>query len=296
LNKPNLFLVGAMKSGTTSLHELLAPHPQISMSEPKEPCYFVEPAALKTYWPEMWRMGIWKSEQAYLALFPKKSGAKYFGESSTDYSKAPKLSGVVERLAAYSPDARIVYIMRDPVERTLSHYWHMAEHRGEVLGPMEALTRDSHYTEVSHYAFQLQPYIKHFGRERVYALTFEALKNRPLETVQALYAWLGVGSNFEPTDLRGARNATPEAVRQKRPGRGMLDRFRHSALWDKVGDYCPPAMRKLGVALVEKPVQPRSVDMSEAKTYLRTLQRPQTEELARLLGRDFPEWKTLYGE
>ncbi|MDD5405132.1 MAG: sulfotransferase [Sulfuricella sp.] len=296
MNKPNLFLVGAMKSGTTTLHELLAPHPQISMSEPKEPCYFVDPEALRTHWPEMWRMGIWKSEQAYLALFPNKAGAKYLGESSTDYSKAPKLSGVVEKLAAYSPGARIVYIMRDPVERTISHYWHMAEHRGEMRAPLAAISQDPHYTEVSHYALQLRPYIAHFGREHVYALTFEALKNDPLQTVLALYAWLGVDTNFAPMDLHGARNATPEAVRQKRPGRSMLDRFRHSALWDKVGGHFPSAVRKLGVALVEKPVHPRNVDLSEVKAYLRKLQVPQAEELALLLGREFPEWKTLYGK
>jgi hypothetical protein len=285
-----------MKSGTTTLHELLAPHPQISMSESKEPCYFIEPDVLKTYWPEMWQRGYWKSEAAYLALFPEKPGARYFGESSTDYSKAPKLSGIVEKLVAYNPEARIVYIMRDPVERTISHYWHMAEHRGEVREPLDAIIRDPHYTEVSNYAFQLRPYIERFGRERVYALTFEALKDHPRETVQALYAWLGVDADFEPINLRGARNATPEAVRQKRPGRGWLDRLRHSALWDKVGGYCPPALRKLGVTMVEKPVQPKSVDMSEVRAYLRKLQRPQTAELSSLLGRDFPEWKALYGE
>jgi Sulfotransferase family len=125
-----------MKSGTSTLHDLLAEHPQISMSEPKEPCYFVESDALKTHWPEMWRMGIWKSEQNYSALFAEKIGAKLFGESSTDYSKAPKLAGVVDKIYAYSPGARIVYVMRDPIERTLSHYWHMAEHRNETRAPM----------------------------------------------------------------------------------------------------------------------------------------------------------------
>ena len=94
MNKPNLFLIGSMKSGTTTLHDLLAEHPDISMSEPKEPCYFVDPDLLKNLWPEMWRMGYWKDEQAYLALFSGKSGAKYFGESSTDYTKMPKISGV----------------------------------------------------------------------------------------------------------------------------------------------------------------------------------------------------------
>lgn len=285
-----------MKSGTSTLHDLLAAHPQISMSEPKEPCYFVEPDALKTHWPEMWRMGIWKSEQTYSGLFTKKIGAKYFGESSTDYSKAPKLAGIVDKIYAYSPGARIVYIMRDPIDRTLSHYWHMAEHRNEVRAPMDAILQDSHYTEVSHYAFQLQPYIKRFGLGNVYALTFEALKKRPQETIRSLYAWLEVDSGFEPSDLRSARNATPDVVRQKRPGRGALDRFRHSVLWKRVGRYCPPALRKLGVAMVEKPVQPKSHDVGELKAYLRTVHRPQTEELIRLLDRDFPEWETLYGD
>ncbi len=285
-----------MKSGTTTLHELLATHPQISMSEPKEPCYFVEPDVLKSYWPEMWRQGIWKSEDAYLALFPEKPDARYVGESSTDYSKAPKLPGVVEKLAAFSPSARIVYIMRDPVERAISHYWHMAEHRGEVREPLDAIVQDPHYTDVSHYAFQLRPYIERFGRANVYALTFEALKCHPRETVQALYAWLGVDADFEPADLGGARNATPDAVRQKRSGWNWLDRLRHSLLWEKLGGYCPPALRRLGVAMVEKPVQPKTTDMSEVIAYLRQLQRPQIAELARLLNRDFPEWKTLYGE
>jgi hypothetical protein len=296
LNKPNLFLIGAMKSGTTTLHELLAYHPQISMSEPKEPCYFIDPNVLKSHWPEMWKRGFWKSEEAYLALFQNKSEAIYFGESSTDYSKAPKLDGVVERLAAFNPDARIVYIMRDPVERTLSHYWHMAEHRGEVREPKEALMRDPHYTEVSYYAYQLRPFIERFGREKVYTLTFEALKEHPEETVQNLFAWLGVDADFVPDDLQGARNATPESVRQKRPGRTWLDRFRHTGLWNKLGDYFPSSVRKFGVSLVEKPVNPKSLDSREIKAYLRKLQRPQVKELSQLLGREFPEWKTLYGD
>jgi hypothetical protein len=161
---------------------------------------------------------------------------------------------------------------------------------------MESLTQDPHYTQVSHYAFQLQPYITHFGRDRVYALTFEAMKSQPRETMQALYNWLGVDAYLESMDLCSARNVTPEAVRQKRPGRSILDRFRHSSLWTIVGRYCPPTVRKLGVALVEKPVQPKHVDITQVQTYLRKLQRPQTEELARILGREFPEWKTLYRE
>ena len=294
VNKPNLFLIGAMKSGTTTLHELLARHPEISMSEPKEPCYFVAPDLLETLWPEMWRMGFWKDESAYLALFKDKPQARYFGESSTDYSKRPKIDGVVERIAAFNPEARFVYIMRDPVERTLSHYWHMVEHRGELRPPLEAILNDPHYTEVSHYADQLAPYLERFGRERMYALTFEELKRDPLAAVRAVYAWLGVDSAFVPQALTAAHNVTPEKVRQKRGGMGLLDRLRQSAFWEAVGPYCPPALRHAGVALVEKKIPRREADMDAVIAYLRPLQQAQTRVLEAQLGRQFTEWKTLW--
>ncbi len=258
-----------MKSGTTTLHDLLAPHPQIVMSEPKEPCYFVDAELLRKHWPEMWRRGYWKSEDAYLALFPERPGALYFGESSTDYTKAPQLPGVAARIAAYSPDARILYVMRDPVERTLSHYWHMVELRGEKRAPLEAIRSDPHYTDVSHYALQLRPFIEHFGREQVHVLTFESLKVDPGAALHEVYAWLGVSTDYEPMDLRRASNATPPVVKQKRVGTGALERFRHSRLWSAVGSHFPPALRKLGVRMVEKPVAPKSVDMSEVTRHLR---------------------------
>lgn len=292
--RPNLFLVGAMKSGTTTLHELLAPHPQIVMSEPKEPCYFVDPEQLRTHWPEMWRRGYWKSEADYLTLFPEREGALYYGESSTDYAKAPRLAGVPQRMAAFNPEARILFVMRDPVERTISHYWHMVELRGEKRTPLEAIRAEPHYTEVSHYAYQLRPFLALFGRERVHVLTFESLTANPAASLGAICRWLGVDERFEPR--RGhAANVTPATVHQKRVGSGLLDRFRHSALWNAVGSHVPPAIRRIGVRMVEKEVAPKQTDTGALREHLRALQRPQLAELSQLLGRDFPEWKTLHG-
>jgi hypothetical protein len=295
VKRPNLFLIGAMKSGTTTLHELLARHPDISMSEPKEPCYFVPPSLLETHWPEMWRKGFWKAESSYLALFPDKPQARHVGESSTDYTKRPKIDGVAARIAAYNPDARFVYIMRDPVERTISHYWHMVELRGEARAPLQAILAEPHYTEVSHYADQLQPYLERFGRERIYALTFEDLKRDPQAAVRAVFAWLGVATEFVPEDLDAAHNVTPDEVRQKRAGMMPLDRFRHSRLWDAVGPHVPSELRRLGVSLVERKVRRREVAMDEVVAHLRPLQQAQTHDLEQQLERQFGEWKTLWG-
>lgn len=285
-----------MKSGTTTLHELLARHPQVSMSEPKEPCYFVAPELLATHWPEMWQRGIWKSEAAYLALFADKPDALFFGESSTDYTKRPRLDGIVDRIAAFNPQARFIYIMRDPVERTISHYWHMVELRGELRNPMDSITRDPHYTEVSHYADQLAPYLARFGRDRVHVLTFEELKHDPQSAVRAVFDWLGVDADHMPEDIRGAHNVTPERVRQKRPNTGLLDRLRHSSAWSAVGPYVPPALRRIGVALTEKEVARREVDMAGVITYLRPIQQAQTRTLEAQLGRRFNSWTTLWGD
>lgn len=295
MTKPNLFLIGAMKSGTTTLHELLARHPQISMCEPKEPCHFVDPDQLQTLWPEMWRKAYWKSEAAYLALFADKAGARHVGESSTDYSKRPRIDGVAERIAAYNPEARFIYIMRDPVERTISHYWHMVELRGELREPLEAIVDDPHYTDVSHYADQLAPYIERFGRDRIIALTFEDLKRDPQAVMHTVFGWLGVDEDFVPDGDVPAQNVTPDEVKQKRAGMGLLDRLRHSDTWSAVGGYVPSAVRKVGVALVEKKVTRREVSVDAVVAHLRPLQQAQTRVLEKQLGRRFDEWKTLWG-
>jgi hypothetical protein len=296
MNKPNLFLIGAMKSGTTTLHDLLAAHPQICMCQPKEPCYFVEPAVLETHWPEMWRMGFWRDESAYLRLFGAKPSAKYFGESSTDYTKQPAISGIVERIADFNPDARFIYIMRDPVERTISHYWHMVEHRGETRKPMDAISRDRYYMDVSDYPSQLKPYLKRFGRDRLYVLTFERLRADANACVRGVHAWLGVEEMNLPESIVEAKNVTPAQIVVERGGTGWANYLRHSALWQRIGPNVPRAVRQLGVALVEKQITRRETDMSTLVDYLRPIQVEQTAELVRILDRRFDEWTTLYGK
>lgn len=295
LNKPNLFVIGAMKSGSTTLHELLGAHPEICMSEPKEPCFFLDPELLKREWPEMWARGYWRSEAAYLALFSAKTTARYFGESSTDYTKRPEIDGVVDRIVAFSPEARFLYIMRDPVERTISHYWHMVEHRGETRAPINAIREDPRYINVSNYAMQLEPYMRRFGQDRVYTLTFEALIGDPRATMCRVFDWLGVSADLPPSSAVAVHNPTPPQVHRRRPGMGWLNAVRRSGMWARVGPMIPAGIRRMGVAMTQSPVARKGVDMAPVIEYLRPLQQGQTKALTNLLGRDFPEWKSLYG-
>jgi hypothetical protein len=292
LRKPTLFIIGAMKSGTSSLHAWLGSHVEIFMCEPKEPCYFVDRADLN--WPYIEKQGFWRSEGAYLALFKNSGNARILGESSTLYTKAPRISYVPARIAKFSRDAKLIYLMRDPVERTVSHYWHMVRHHGEHRSLQRAIRETPDYCDVSHYAYQLRPYLERFGPHRVLTLTFEDLIRDPQRRLHQIFQWLGVESSFVPANLSSRENATPEEVTQVR-GRGLLNRFRHSRVWCAVGPRVPRVVRCMGRSLSERTVERDIHAPADVLSWLRPIQQDQTEALKELLKRDFPEWRTLYG-
>jgi len=293
--RPNLFLVGSMKAGTSYLSGLLAAHPSVFMSFPKEPCHFVDPRVLRRVWPSAWAQGYWRSTERYLALFAAAGNASVVGEASTVYSQLPLFSQVPARILAFNPAARFIYIMRDPVERTVSHYWHRVHWWGEHRTLLSAIRSDARYTDVSHYARQLSAYLDCAGRERVYALTLETLLADPVVELQRLYAWLGVDASCRPPTLGVPDNVLPDVIEQVR-GFGLLDRLRHTSTYHRAWPWLPQWQRRLGARLAARPVRPGDVNTSSVAEFLRPLQQHQTEELSRLLGRSFPEWRTLYAQ
>lgn len=293
--RPNVFLIGSMKAGTTFLSELLSTHPAVFMSLPREPCHFADPRALRKTWPVMYRQGYWRSAERYLNLFAKAGDAKIIAEGSTVYTQAPRFAQVPERILEACPEARFVYIIRDPIERTLSHYWHCVWWWGERRRIAEAIRRDSHYIDTSYYAHQLEVYLRHVPLERIHVLTLEELVTEPLTHLTRLFSWLGIDPAFRPI-LDGAfSNPTPVIVEQAR-GFGVLDRIRKSPLYARIGPQIPARMRKLGVKLAVREVRTAEVPTDTVQAYLRPIQRRQTAELSKLLGREFPQWTTLFSE
>jgi hypothetical protein len=281
-HRPNLFIIGAMKSGTSSLHRYLARHPQVFMCSPKEPGYFVEELT--------WSQGIdW-----YLRLFEAAGDARIIGESSTHYTKLPVYKGVPERIAAFNPEASLVYLMRDPLRRTESHYWHQVRHHSERRDFATAVAQNRGYLAYSDYAMQLEPYFRVFGRERVYCLTFESMTADPATTVNALCRWLGLDGEV-PQEALGERwNVKPEKVRQVR-GFGLLNRLAHTSLWSRVAHLVPKRLRRLAGSLASQEVTTDGKANAAILEQLRPQVAEQVQVLGRLLGRDFPEWTTLNG-
>jgi hypothetical protein len=279
--RPNLFIIGAMKAGTTSLHDYLREHPSIFMSEPKEPGFFVP--ELKEY-P--------RDEAWYLSLFAEAGDATWVGESSTHYTKLPLYQGVAQRIRDYSPDAKLIYIMRDPVDRSMSHYWHRVNKREEWRDLMSALRADNQYVSFSDYRMQLEPYFDLFGRDRVLTLSFERMLSNPEATSQRCFDWLGL----EPAGPREfpRANVRPEQTYRLR-GRGLLHRFSHSSLWSRLSPLVPARVKRMGRGLAEGQVDPASESVEEARAYLHEKLHPRVVDLEQWLGEKFPEWSTAKG-
>lgn len=290
---PNLFLIGSMKSGTSYLSDLLSKHPGIYMCPVKEPCHFVDQRVLKGVWYANWQDGYWRSLERYLALFAGAGSTPIIAEASTTYSQVPLFTGVPERILALSPHARFIYIMRDPIGRTISHYWHVVRWWGERRDIMTAIRRAPRYRDVSHYAMQLKAYLRHVPPDRIHTLTLEELQAQPVAVLRRLYSWLGIEPGVFPATTVDALNQIPPVIEQAR-GFGILSRFRRSAVCGRIVPFLPPAARDFGTRLAVRALTPADTPVAEVANYLRASMQQQTEELSELLGRSFPEWTTLY--
>ena len=283
---PNLFIVGAMKCGTTTLHNLLGQHPQIHMCErPKEPNYFATEA------PTDARL------QTYLSLFEGHDDARWRGESSTNYSKLPRVSGVVQRLHQREPQARIIYIMRDPVLRAISHYWWQVQWSAEGRPMAEVLRTDPEILDVSNYAMQLQPYVERFGQPQVYTLTLEELQADPALQLQRLFAWLQVDTSVA-ADLTLRKDNSSQSEVHKVIGSGYLARLKGTWAWNTAKQIVNPAARRRAMAWLSRPVkrQLSPQDLQDSLAILRPQLRASTRTLEQMLGRPFPEWTCLWSD
>jgi hypothetical protein len=279
--RPNLFIIGAMKSGTTSLHGYIDSHPQVFMCKPKEPKFFSRTSNLL------------KGEEWYLDLFSDAGDALVIGESSTEYSKAPEFGGVPQRIARFNPDARFIYIMRDPIERTISHYWLSVRSLNERRDMLTAIQQDPHYLDVSHYAMQLALYFDIFGRDKVLCLTLEAMRRNPSDIVRKLFIWLGVDPSFKPPILEKKKNVTPRYIlKNKSPA--FITVLTRSHYWKAMRSSIPLSLRSIGSRFLKEKIDRTTISTNKVVEFLRPIQIKQTRSLSKMLGVQFPEWTTLF--
>jgi hypothetical protein len=183
---PTFLVIGAMKAGTTSLYHYLRDHPQIFMPPTKEIMFFDE--------RHNWHRGVdW-----YRTRFADAGDAPAVGEASTSYTKYPVVDGVPEKIASVLGSPRLIYVLRDPIERLRSHYLYNLTRGTEWRSIEEAVASEPAYVDFGRYAMQLERYLPHLGLDAMLLVDSRDLRAERQTTLSRVYAFLGVDERSIP--------------------------------------------------------------------------------------------------
>lgn len=193
---PNFILCGAQKAGTTTLFNYLDQHPDICTPRGKEVHFFD--------WDSRYNMGLnW-----YETQFDNCDNNKVIGEASPYYMFLPK---VPKRIKKDLEDVKLIFILRDPIDRAYSHYWHEVKKGWETLSFEEAIKKEpkrirrnpiylNHYSylERGKFVIQLDRFSRYFSKDKLFILTLEELIENKNKTLTRLFEYLDVNSDYKP--------------------------------------------------------------------------------------------------
>jgi len=218
---PSFIVIGAAKSGTTSLCALLQEHPDVFFTRPKEPHYFQ-------------RITDFESRRAwYESLFAGKQGYEAAGEGSTSYSHPNFIKLVVPRLATTVPDCRLIYMVRQPIRR-LESDWKMRTLEGRIDKPIaEAVERHVSLLTIGMYWSHLSMYRQYFSDDQILVVFLEDFARNPKPVLKRVFRHIGVDDQFVPDEPTRARNTIEdrqvstrvERLQQRMPGVRLARRF-----------------------------------------------------------------------
>ncbi len=229
---PDFFIIGAMKSGTSTLHAMLDCHPGAFLPR-GEAFYFdlddfAQHPDFYPYDGGRWQPMDFAGQQAryaawYRALFAQAQPGQLCGEDSTTYLPSRRAA---PRIAALRPDAKILVMLREPVARTYSQYWHLLRH-GQAHHDFETMLRlyPQQLLQRSQYLAQLEYWAQHFPREQIRVLLLEQLRADPQRELAGVLEFLGLPG------------PVPAAAPQVHANRGVvprwptLQRWRNRLLW-----------------------------------------------------------------
>lgn len=245
---PDFLIVGAMKAGTSTLQAQLAAQPGLFMTTPKEPNFFSD--------DDIYGQGL----EWYQDLFRDAGPNDLKGEASTHYTKLPTYPHTLARMAATLPAPRIVYVIRNPVDRLISHYMHNWT-RGEVGHDMVQALQDHPECEAySRYPMQIAPYLEQYGAHSVLLTSLEALKQDPDRELARVATHIGAprplvwdpdlkaqnvsSERHRPLPLHGllVRNPLARALRHALVPQATRDRIKQ-ARKPRAAPQLPPDLR-----------------------------------------------------
>lgn len=270
--KVDFMIIGAMKCGTSTLAKILANHPQVSFSKRKEPHFFSK----NPNWKE--------NLEDYHKLFEKEDGVIY-GEGSTTYTNAFQFNLLIwEDIYKYNPEMKFIYIVRNPLDRLVSHYVHMYERGYTKYSLSETYKKFPSLIYRGRYFTQIRPYIEKFGKEQVLILDFERLLRHKKQALNNVSEFLKIDPTlFENAESVHVNKAGDYKTNYKLEkiikffGKPFSIEFK-----TKVANYL---FRNKKGKLKEKPVL-----TSKEKIMLKEIYRLELLALEDMTGRNFSRW------
>jgi len=267
---PTFIIIGAMKSGTTSLHLYLKQHPDISMSRKKETDFFLGPEVHD------------RDLDWYASQFDPEKPVR--GESSTSYTKRFLYPGVPERIHEVVPKAQLVFSVRDPISRIVSDWIHNRSHGRETRPFSKAIRQDPKYVDTSSYARQLAPYLELFGRDRLLVVDANELQEHTDDVVRTVVEFVGARPDATVDTSRAfhvsKRKTEPAPVHRQLRRLGLHESRAANALVDAL----PERVR------ARRPVQKPRLDDADLE-FLRSRLADDTAAFREVSGLPFEHWQ-----
>ena len=199
---PDFIVIGAMKSATSTLHTQLSKQSGLFMSTPKEPNFFSDDA--------IYGQGLdW-----YSGLFDNANPEDICGESSTHYTKLPDYPDTISRLKEAIPQPKLIYVMRHPVDRLISHYMHQWSEGVISCDINHAIDRYPELINYSCYGVQISPYLEEFGHKAVLPLFFDDLKNNKDKALNRVGDFIGCTKPLIWIDDLALNNVSTQRIRR----------------------------------------------------------------------------------
>ena len=296
MRRPNFFIAGAPRCGTTALFTFLKAHPDIGMAEPKEPVYFGQDLEIKGRF----------TLEGYLACFAEVRDEKRVGEATAIYLYS---KSAAREIKEFSPGAYIIAMLRNPVDFLYSTHSRLLIRQEDITDfeaaldaeewrkqgmkiPPRALCAEAlFYREMAKFSEQLERYYDIFGRERVSVIIYDDLRDDTAGVYRDTLEFLDVDPDFQ-TDLKvinpntklrsglldQALGKSTRMVNRRfgsgsRPARTLSKVNKSLVKWNETKAYRPPMNPQLRKRLLAEFV-------------------PEVERLSELLGRDLTHWST----
>jgi hypothetical protein len=289
LRLPDFLIIGAAKSATTTLHELMGRHPRVFVSRIKEPEFFAVDSVYE------------RGLDWYQALFRDARPDQLCCEASTAYTRSPQFPHAPERIARTLPHAKLIYLVRHPIDRAYSHYVHRVTRELYPHQPIrftfeEHVVKDPMCLDGSRYMEQIDRYLQYFPKSSLLVLLTEDLENRPVETLAT--AWRFVGLDPVGLDNVGVRGNEGQSILKGRIRRYIMAPLNAIPGVGRVKRAVPRSWKEGVFSLLEKSPYGRWIKrrhtppgmLAETRARLVEEFRPLNRRLAEFLGRDLSHW------